>query len=179
MRNILDPFNGITILLDDGINIAADPDSPYGPGLHGLAKNVGVSYTQVLSGELFCTFLIPSLVRQDPHYHRMPNASIARRALHAVDQIVWTQSDRGHGMINFATLVGGAGMLELSNLYVPDQQTNLPSSAQRYAVGIATAPIDNLITEFLPDVARHIHVQVLIIQRLVNKIASSDQSQSQ
>jgi len=179
IRNVLDPFNGFTILLDDGINVAADPDSPYGPGLRGFAKNVGVSYTQVLSGELFCTFLVPALVGQDPHYHRMPNASISRRALHAIDQIVWTQSDRGRGMINFGTLIGGAGVLELSNLYVPDQQTNLPSSAQRYAVGIGTAPIANLITEFLPDVARHIHIQEVIIQRLVNKIANSDQSQSQ
>ena len=45
------------------------------------------------------------------------------------------------------------------------------STVSRYAIGLATAPIDNFVTEFLPDVARHIHVQVVIIQRVINQVA--------
>ena len=63
---------------------------------------------------------------------------------------------------------------EVSNLYVPGRETDLPASAQRYAIGLATAPIDNFITEFLPDVARHIHVQIVIIQRIINQVARTD-----
>jgi hypothetical protein len=173
LHNVLDPFNALTILADDGISVGANPHSPYGPGLKGYAKSVGVSYTQDLTGEFFCTFLLPALTRQDPHYHRMPHASILRRAVHSAEQIVWTLGDDGKPMINYGDLVGGAAALAISNLYVPGQQTNVPSTVQRYFTGLATAPIDNLVSEFLPDVARHIHVQVVVFQRIINKVAQS------
>ena len=67
---------------------------------------VGVSYTEDMTGEFFGTFLIPSIVHQDPHYHRMPHASIPRRILHAAAQVFWTQGDNGKGMLNYADLVG-------------------------------------------------------------------------
>ena len=111
-----------------------------------------------MTGEFFGTFLIPSIVHQDPHYHRMPDATIKRRIAHAIYQVVWTQGDNGNGMPNYADLVGFAIDDEIGNLYVPGQQTEPSASADRYAIGLATAPIDNFITEFLPDVARHIHI---------------------
>jgi hypothetical protein len=39
---------------------------------------------------------------------------------------------------------------------------------------LATAPIDNFVSEFLPDVARHVHIQVVIIQRVINQVARTD-----
>ncbi len=173
-RNLMDPFNLLTIFGEAAISVAANSHSPYGPGFPGFGRYAGVSFTEDMVGEFFGTFLIPSVAHQDPHYHRMPNASIPRRAVHAVAQIVWTQSDEGNGMVNYADLVGFAADDEIANLYVPGQQTNLGASATRYATALATAPIDNFITEFLPDVARHIHVQVVIIQRVINHVARTD-----
>lgn len=40
--------------------------------------------------------------------------------------------------------------------------------------GLATAPIDNFVSEFLPDVALHIHVQIVVIQRIINQVAKLD-----
>jgi hypothetical protein len=174
VRNVVDPFNAITILGISGITIASDSHSPYGPGMHGFARSVGVSYSQDITGEFFGTFLIPSLVHQDPHYHREPGASIRHRILHCVAQVVWTQGDNGKGMINFSDLVGFAIEDEVSNLYVPGRATNLPSSAARYGIGLATAPTDNAITEFLPDIARHIHVQVVLVQRIIDQVAKTE-----
>lgn len=178
-RNLLDPFNAVTILGSSAIAVGSDADSPYGPGMKGFGKSVGVSYTQDLTGEFFGTFLIPSLVHQDPHYHRMPNHSIPRRIVHAIDQVAWTQGDSGKGMVNYADLAGFAIEDEIGNLYVPGQQTNLPASAERYGIGLATAPIDNFITEFLPDVASHIHIRVVLIQRIINRVATTDAANSQ
>lgn len=172
-RNLVDPFNLLTIFGEAGISVAANPHSPYGPGFPGYGRYAGVSFTQDLTGEFFGTFLIPAIVHQDPHYHRMPNASIPRRALHTVTQIAWTQGDNGKGMVNYADLVGFAIDDAIGNLYVPGQQTRFSASAARYATGLATAPIDNVVTEFLPDVARHIHVQIVIIQRIINQVAKS------
>jgi hypothetical protein len=173
-HNLLDPFNLLTIGGEAGISVAANSHSPYGPGIPGWGRYVGVSFTQDLTGEFFGTFLIPSLVHQDPHYHRMPNAGIPRRVLHCIAQIAWTQGDNGRGMINYADLGGFAIDDAIGNLYVPGQQTRVNASTERYAIGLATAPIDNFVTEFLPDVARHVHVQVVIIQRVINQVARTD-----
>jgi hypothetical protein len=173
-RNLIDPFNVITILGEAGISVAANSHSPYGPGFHGYGKYVGVSFTQDLTGEFFGTFLIPSITHQDPHYYRMPTASIKRRIAHAAYQIFWTQGDNGKGMVNYADLVGFAIDDEIGNLYVPGQQTRLSASAERYAIGLATAPIDNYVSEFLPDIARHIHVQIVVIQRIINRVAKTE-----
>ena len=173
-RNVLDPFNAITILGDAGITIGSDPHTRYGPGMRGFGKYVGVSYTQDITGEFFSTFLIPSIVHQDPHYHRMPKASIPRRIGHAIAQVVWTQGDNGKGMVNYGDLVGAAVSDEVNNLYVPGRQTNVPASAARYGIGLATAPADNFVSEFLPDLARHIHVQIVVIQRVINQVAKSE-----
>jgi len=173
IRNVGDPFNAVTILGQSGIAVASDPSSPYGPGMPGFGRNVGVSYAEDMTGEFFGTFLIPSIARQDPHYHRMPDASIPRRVLHAIAQVAWTQGDNGKGMVNYANLLGFAIDDEIADLYVPGEQTDLPASAARYATGVATAPIDNFITEFLPDIARHIHVRVVLVQRIINQVATT------
>jgi hypothetical protein len=171
VRNVIDPFNIITILGSSAIAVGSDADSAYGPGMFGWGKYVGVSFTQDISGEFFGTFLIPSIVHQDPHYHRMPDASMRRRIAHALYQVVWTQGDNGHEMPNYANLVGFAIEDEIGNLYVPGRETNIRASAERYGTAMATAPIDNFVIEFLPDVARHIHIQVVVIQRIINHVA--------
>ena len=131
VRNVADPFNAVTILATSGIGVAADSHSAYGPGFTGFGKSVGVEYTQDITGEFFGTFLIPSIAHQDPHYHREPHQSIKHRIGHAILQVVWTQGDNGKGMMNYANLVGFAIDDEISNLYVPGRETNLPASAQR------------------------------------------------
>jgi hypothetical protein len=174
VQNLLDPFNLITILGEAGISVGANSHSGYGPGMTGYGRYVGVSFTQDMTGEFFGTFLIPSLVHQDPHYHRMPYASVRRRIFHCIDQVVWTEGDTGKNMVNYANTVGFAVDDAISNLYVPGQQTRFSASAERYIVGLATAPADNFVTEFLPDIARHIRVQVVILQRVINQVARTD-----
>ena len=60
---------------------------------------------------------------------------------------------------------------ELSNLYVPGLETDGASTAQRIAIGLALDPVNNIINEFLPDVAKHVHVRIIFVQQFVNNIA--------
>ncbi|HZP04414.1 MAG TPA: hypothetical protein VFB43_05895 [Terracidiphilus sp.] len=172
-RNLVDPFNLLTIGGEAAISVAANSHSVYGPGFAGWGKYMGVSFTQDMVGEFFGTFLIPSIAHEDPHYHRLPSASVKRRILHAAYQIAWTQGDDGKGMLNYSDLVGFAVEDAVNDLYVPGQQTNLHASVRRYGITLALAPIDNYITEFLPDIASRIHVRVVLVQRIINQVAVS------
>jgi hypothetical protein len=107
----------------------------------------------------------------------MPNAKVPRRIFHATTQVFWTQGDSGKGMPNYANIVGFAITDAISNLYVPGRETSLEATGSRYVIGLATAPIGNYITEFVPDVARHIHVQIVILQRIINQVARSEGGQ--
>lgn len=173
-RNVVDPFNALTILGSSAIAVGSNSHSAYGPGMSGFGRYVGVSYSQDVTAEFFGTFLIPSIAHQDPHYHRLPGATVKRRIAHAIYQVIWTQGDDGRGMANYANLVGFTCDDAIGNLYVPGQQTRLSASATRYFTGLATAPIENFVTEFLPDVASHIHVRVVLIQRIINQIARTE-----
>ena len=178
VKNVLDPFNAVTILGNAAITIGANSHSAYGPGMHGFGKLVGVSYSQDMTGEFVGTFLIPSIAHQDPHYHRMPKATIKRRILHAIVQVVWTQGDNGKGMPNYANILGFPIDAEISDLYVPGVKTNLRSTSARVVTGWALAPTDNFVTEFLPDIAKHIHVRVVLVQNIINQVAHTEPSGS-
>ena len=167
-RNVVDPFNGLTILASSAVAVGWDAHSPYGPGMPGFGRNVGVSYSLDITGEFFGVFLIPSIAHQDPRYHRLPHASIPHRVGHAILQVLWTQGDNGQGMVNYANVVGFGIEDELGNFYVPGQQTNLPASAERYGIGMGLAPIGNFVSEFWPDLASHLHVRVILVQWIIN-----------
>lgn len=177
--NLIDPFNILTIAGEGAIAVAANPHSPEGPGMHGYANYLGVSFTEDITGEFFGTFLIPSLTHQDPHYHRMPDATIVRRAIHCIAQVGWTEGDNGRGMVNYADLVGFAADEGINNAYVPGLDTDASATATRYVLDLATAPIDNFITEFLPDLASHIHVRIVLVQRIINQAARTETMASQ
>lgn len=172
VRHLIDPFNLGTIVVDAAIGISLDSHSAYGPGIEGVAKYSGVSLTEDMTGEFFGTFLIPSLVHQDPRYHRVPYLSIKRRLLHAVTGIVWTQSYTGKPMPNYGNVVGSIATAIISNTFVPGpNRQGFSSTAQRLALAFAISPTGNLIAEFFPDVANRINLRVVIFQRILNTVS--------
>ena len=157
-RDVIDPFNLLTIAGTSAI-------------VMGWAKLTGVTLTEDMTGEFFGAFLIPSIAHQDPHYHRMPNAPLKRRIEHCIYQVVWSQADDGRGIFNYATVVGTAASESINNLYVPYRQRNFGAAGERYWTALATDPIGNFITEFVPDLARRLNVRIVLIQRIVNRVA--------
>jgi hypothetical protein len=171
-RDILDPFNLITIAGSSAITVAAQSHSAYGPGLAGFGRLTGYSLSEDIIGESLGTFAIPSLVKEDPRYHRMPGQPIPRRLLHAIAHTFISQHDDGRLMPNYAILLTYPAAAEIFNLYVPGTQTDGPSTAQRIGVGIATNPAGDIIAEFLPDIARRVHVRIVFVQQIMNQVAA-------
>ncbi len=172
--DVVDPFNLLTIGATAAITVGSDANTGYGPGIKGWAKNSGTLLTEDMTGAFFITFAIPSIVGQDPRYHRMPGASIPRRIEHVVLQPVWTKSDKGDPMPNYAMLIGIPAAVTLSNVYVPGRKQGVWPTAQSSAIAIASAPLDNLVTEFLPDVAKRVSIHIVLIQSIVNHIALTE-----
>ena len=171
-RDIIDPLNLIVIGAEAGFGVGLNAHSAYGPGLKGFGRLAGYDLLQDAQGEVIGTFLIPTLVHEDPRYRRMQNATVKRRIFHALARTVIAEHDDGRPMLNYATLLTYPISAELSNLYVPGVQDNARSTIKRIGLGFATDPAGNLIAEFLPDFARRIHVRSVFIQQIVNQMAT-------
>jgi hypothetical protein len=102
----------------------------------------------------------------------MPQGSIPRRILHAASRTIIAQHDDGSPMPNYSTLLTYPISSEISNLYVPGIQGNGEATAIRILTGYALDPVNNLVTEFLPDVAKHIHIRIIFVQRILNQVVS-------
>ena len=171
-KDFIDPFNLVTIAGYSAIAVGVNAHSAYGPGVKGWGKLTGYGLAEDAQGEFFGTFVLPVAFHQDPRYRRQPGKPVGRRLLHAIAHTVVSQHDDGRAMPNFATLLNYPISAELSNLYVPGVQTNAADTAQRIAVGLATNPVGDIVAEFLPDVARRIHVRVIFVQEIVNQVAT-------
>lgn len=172
VRDTIDPFNLMTITGYSAIAIGINSHSAYGAGIGGWGRLSGYTFVEDAQGEFSGTFLICSLTHEDPRYHRLPNAPVARRLLHALSHTWVSQHDDGTPMPNYSTLLTYPISAELSNLYVPGVPTNLPSTARRVAIGLATDPSGTIVAEFLPDLAKRIHIHVIFIQEILNQVAS-------
>ena len=171
-RDVKDPFNLMTIGLNAGFTIGINSHTAYGPGLAGFGWYSLYSLSQDVTGEVIGTFGVCSLLHEDPHYHRMATGSLSRRFLYAISRTWVAQRDDGRLMPNYEKFITYPASATISNLYVPGIAGNVPSTVKRVSLGLASDPIDNLITEFVPDFASRIHVHVVFVQQLINQMAT-------
>jgi hypothetical protein len=174
LHNLADPVNFGTILGISAITVGADPHSAYGPGLKGFGKSVGVSYLQDTTGQFFGAFAIPVIAQQDPRYFRKPHEPFHKRLVYSISRTVVARSDSGKSMPNYAVLLTYPINAELSNFYVPGISTDGASTVARIFTGYALDPVNGLINEFLPDVASRVHIRIIIVQRILNNVASGN-----
>lgn len=171
-KDFTDPFNFITIAGYSAISVAINAHSAYGPGVKGWARLSGYGLAEDGQGEFLGTFAIPALLHEDPRYRRMPGEPVLKRVRHALAHTFVAEHDDGRPMVNYATLLTYPLSAELSNLYVPGIQPNGSATARRVLVGIATDPAGNIVAEFLPDLARRLHIRVIFIQEILNQVAT-------
>jgi hypothetical protein len=174
VHNFLDPGNIVTILGTSALAVGINAHNDYGPGVRGWLRDSGFGFSQDATGEFFGTFLIPSIFHEDPHYHREPHAPVAHRIVHALSRTLIAQSDSGHAMPNYAVLMTYPISAEASNLYVPGIDGNGVATTKRILTGLATDPVNNLVTEFLPDVAKRVNIRIIFVQRLVNMMTAGN-----
>lgn len=173
VRDVADPFNLLSVLGSAAIVVGSNSHSIYGPGMPGLARATGVTLTENMTDEFFGTFLIPSIDHQSPGFRRMPNRPFLSRLLHCGTHVFWTRSQQGAPMFNYSSVVGTIAEQGVAVTYVPFRRQGWGRAAERVGLDYATAPIGNLINEFVPQVASHINVRVVFFQNIINRVATT------
>jgi len=174
VANISDPFAIVTTALDSELGNATEGASRLPRGAAGFGQRFGVAMAGEATSEFFSTFLFSSIFRQDPHYHRDPDAPVGKRVVHALSYVVVTRSDSGKPMFNFAEFLGTASSSIVEGGLHPEWERDAPATSGRIFVSIGSDAAWNLMTEFLPDVARHLNPRLLLLRRLADKAAAQN-----
>jgi hypothetical protein len=175
LANTTDPFGIAATAADSAISTAtSDEKSAFGTGWPGFGRRFGMSMADTASGEFFSTFLVATLFHQDPHYHRDPGAPTGKRIMYALSRVVISRSDSGKPMFNFAEFMGTAASSSFENSYHFERDTGPEATSQRIFVSIGSDAAWNLMTEFLPDIAKHINPRMIFLRRLAEKAAQQN-----
>jgi hypothetical protein len=174
VANVSDPFSVMVTAIDSEFGNATSPASPLPRGADGFGERFGVSLAGQATSEFFSTFLIASIFHQDPHYHQDTGARIKSRIGHALSYVVVSRSDSGNRMFNFAEVLGTASSSIVEGGLHPEWKRGPGASAQRIFISIGSDSAWNLMTEFLPDVARHVNPRFIILRRLAEKAAAQN-----
>jgi hypothetical protein len=141
----------------DGTKDKIEADNrEYERGVMGLGQHYGIELATSETDVFFESFLIPTLLKQDPRYFRDPELPFFRRALYSMSRVLITHTDSGHSTFNASKVLGGAASQALSDMYVPGHAQGLAPIRDRVTFDLLRDAGFNLLHEFWPDMRRKI-----------------------
>ncbi len=124
-------------------------------GIPGFAKFYARSVGDQIIGSYLTEAILPSILHEDPRFFRLGRGSIIRRASYAASRVFITRRDNGVSGLNFSELVGNSGVTALTSLYYPNSRA-ASEGLERFGMQLGNDMISNLLTEFWPDIKRHL-----------------------
>jgi hypothetical protein len=122
-------------LMGAAYNQAIDSPEGYGQGGEGYAKRLGSGMARAASDNLFGTFLIASVMHEDPRFYVQKNLSFKQSVRYSAVRVAFTRSDSGERVVNFAGLIGPLAGEWLANTYFPEENREIGDVLIRYAAG--------------------------------------------
>jgi hypothetical protein len=156
VKNETDPFTIGWVAFEAGLAQSNNEPSEYGQGVSGYGKRFGAGLADETSAGFFTHFLFPTVLHQDPRYHRLGEGSLTKRMGHALIRPVLTHKDSGGRAFNWSGILGSIAASGLSNAYYPEKDRGLGPTFSRVVTSLPFAMIDELINEFGPDLERKI-----------------------
>jgi len=143
-------------LLAAGVNAAVwqatdtDPRG-YGQGWEAYGARYGASLATTESTRFFQSFLLPSILKQDPRYFRRGHGGFGSRFAYSISRVLVTRTDAGRQSFNFSAVGGALGGAALSNVYLPTVDQDAGRTAVSFGLSLANTAGWNLLSEFGPD----------------------------
>jgi hypothetical protein len=145
-------------LVGAAYNQAIDSPEGYGQGGEGYAKRFGSGMARAASDNLFGTFLIASVMHEDPRFYVQKNLSFKQSVKYSAVRVAITRSDSGKSVVNFAGLLGPLGAEWLANTYFPDESRGFDDVLLRYASDLGWRFGGNLLRQYWPNINRRLRL---------------------
>ena len=137
-----------------GFSQAIDSYSGYGQGGEGYAKRFGASMARGATTNFFGTFLIPSLLHQDPRYFVLGDGSFRESAKYALRRVFITRTDSGGNAFNWSGILAPLASEGIANTYLPEGDRTAGQTIERYGTDIGVRAAGNLMREYWPTLSK-------------------------
>jgi hypothetical protein len=156
------PSRFLGSMFTSGITQARDGLPGYGQGWSGYGKRFGSSVASNASNHLFGTFLLPSMVHEDPRYFVKAFGGPRSRILYAIERVVITRTDTGRNTFNWSGVLGGLMAESLANSYLPDAERTGGKTFSRFGIRIGFSALDNVVKEYWPTIFKSLGITKLV-----------------
>ena len=145
-------------LLGSAYGQAINSPARYYQGGEGYAKRFGADMARSASANLFGTFLIASILHEDPRFYVRKNLSFKESLKYAAVRVAVTRSDRGDRVANFAGLLGPLAGEGLANTYYPEGNRGVSSTFIRYGADLGWKFGGHMLRQYWPSINRRLRL---------------------
>jgi hypothetical protein len=135
-------------LTDSAYGQAINRPAGYSQGGEGYSKRFGADMARAASDHIFGTFLIASVLREDPRFYVKKDLSFKQSVKYAAVRVAVTRSDSGDRVVNFAGLLGPLAGEALANTYYPEGSRGVGDTFIRYASDLGEKFGVNLLKQY-------------------------------
>jgi hypothetical protein len=147
------PTNLLAAGVDAAIWQATDTDPRgYGQGWDAYGARYGAELATTESTRFFQSFLLPSILKEEPRYFRKGRGGFGNRFAYSISRVLVTRTDAGRQSFNFSAVGGAFAAAALSNTYLPDVDRDAGRTAESAGLSLANTAGWNLLSEFGPDI---------------------------
>ena len=129
----------------------------YGGGMQGWGKRLGATLADVESRRFIQSFVLASLLHEDPRYFPSEKSGLAARAWYAATRVLVTRDDWGRSVLNRSEFLGASFTSSLQNAYYPRPDRTFNGTLNRFAGTLSSDATANILREFTPDLKRLFH----------------------
>ncbi len=142
-----------------GSSVGQADNSPtgYGQGWDGYTKRFGSSMARQASSNFFGTFLVASLLHQDPRFYPESKPRLGHAMKYSGERVFVTRNDDGRDVVNWSGLAGPLLAEGLANVYWPERNRSVGDTFLRYGLDLATRTGGNMLREYWPVFYGKIH----------------------
>ena len=152
------PFHIVTSAAGSGIDQARNALPGYGQGMSGYGKRFGSSLATSTANNFFGTFVLSSMLRDDPRYFPSLHGGFGHRVAYALSRIVVTRTDKGTLGANLPGIIAPLLAESLATSYLPVKEQTAGRTFQRYGIRIGLNTASNALREYWPSIFRSLRL---------------------
>jgi hypothetical protein len=136
--------------------LSVDSYPGYGQELGGYGKRYGAAMANSASTNFLGTFVVPSLLHQDPRYFVTLRPGFWRKFSYALTRQVVTRTDDGHKAFNWSRVIAVLGSESLANTYLPPEERTVDKTLERSGLRFCSGVAISLLKEYWPIIFKNL-----------------------
>ena len=163
-------------VLAAGINAAysqaRNVPEAYGQGWDAYGSRFGAAMGRASSNAFFSSFLIPSVLREDPRFFPQSRPTFWGSIKYSAVRVFVTRTDSGKERFNTSGVLGALSAETLANVYLPVSEQTGAKTAERFGTDLAWKFAANMFKNYWPTIFHSLGLNRL---KVIPNPASPDQ----